>query len=57
MQDLVFYAIIYIAAIIPMFKLLPHFGFNALWGVLAIIPVGLVVLLWIMAMRVDQRDA
>ena len=42
--------------IIPLFKLLPAFGINALWSLAAIIPFGLVVLLWIMASRLDRLE-
>ncbi len=42
--------------VIPLFKLLPAFGINALWSLAAIIPFGLVVLLWIMASRLDELE-
>ena len=58
MGDFLLVYVIYLAlAVVPLLKLLPHFGFNALWALLAILPVGLLILLWVMAARVDGKDA
>ena len=45
-----------VLTVIPLFKLLPRFGINALWSLVAALPLGGVVLLWIMAARVDRLD-
>ena len=58
MADLLLIYAVYLAlAVMPLFKLLPHFGFNRLWALLAILPVGLLILLWVMAARVDGDTA
>ena len=41
--------------VIPMFKLLPTYDINPLWALVCVIPLGLIVLLWIMASRSDRR--
>ena len=41
---------------IPLFKLLPRFGINALWSLAAFVPFGIVVLLWVMAARADRLE-
>lgn len=40
--------------IVPLFKLLPKYGLNPWWAVVAILPVGLIILLWMMASRADE---
>ncbi len=44
------------ATIIPMFKLLPHFGINRNWALLGIIPIGTIALLWWMAMKLQELE-
>ncbi|WP_415920896.1 hypothetical protein [Tateyamaria sp. SN6-1] len=44
------------ATIIPMFKLLPHFGINQYWAFICIIPVGTIALLWFMAIRLQDLE-
>jgi hypothetical protein len=45
-----------VLTVIPLFKLLPRFGINALWSLAAVVPLGGVILLWVMAARVDRLD-
>ncbi len=40
--------------VVPLFKLLPRFGLNPWWSLAALFLPGLIVLLWIMASRVDD---
>ncbi len=40
--------------VVPLYQLLPHFNINPLWSVVAIVPIGLIILLWVMASRRDQ---
>lgn len=42
--------------IIPMLKLLPFFGINKYWAAAAIIPVGVVGLLWYMAINLQELE-
>jgi hypothetical protein len=45
-----------VLVIIPMLKLLPHFGVNKFWALACIIPLGVLVLLWIMAMKLQELE-
>lgn len=37
----------------PFWKLLPRYGIHKAWAFAAIVPIGLIALLWIMAFRED----
>lgn len=45
-----------IATVIPMLKLLPHFGINKFWAAACVIPLGVLVLLWVMAMKLQELE-
>ncbi len=45
-----------IATIIPMLKLLPHFGIEKFWAFVCVIPIGTLILLWIMAMKLQEME-
>lgn len=42
--------------IIPMFKLLPHFGINANWSFVCVLPIGTIALLWFMALKLQELE-
>jgi len=42
--------------IIPVFKLLPHFGINSYWAFVCVIPIGTIALLWFMAMKLQELE-
>ncbi|MEO0390772.1 MAG: hypothetical protein AAF218_07505 [Pseudomonadota bacterium] len=42
--------------IIPLYKLLPHFGLNAWWALVGIVPIGTIALLWIMALKLQELE-
>ncbi|MEL6620619.1 MAG: hypothetical protein AAFP16_17215 [Pseudomonadota bacterium] len=44
------------ATIIPMFKLLPHFGINQYWALVCIIPIGTIAMLWLMAIKLQELE-
>ena len=44
------------ATVIPLLKLLPHFGVNKNWAFAAIIPFGALVLLWVMAGKLQELE-
>ncbi|MFP7570798.1 hypothetical protein [Marivita sp. S2033] len=44
------------AAIIPLMKLLPHFGVNKNWAFVAFLPFAVVILLWVMAMKLQELE-
>ena len=54
-MELLFFLLLAALTIIPLWTLLPYFGINKLWSLAALIPLGLIVLLWIMAGRTRQR--
>ena len=37
--------------IVPMWKLTERAGYNPLWSLVCLIPLGLIVLLWVLAFR------
>ena len=47
---------IFVLTVIPLFKLLPTYGIHPFWSFAAVVPLGVVVLLWIMAARTDRRE-
>jgi hypothetical protein len=42
--------------VVPMLKLLPHFGIQKTWALLGIIPLGALVLIWWMAMKLQEME-
>jgi hypothetical protein len=42
--------------IIPMFKLLPHFGINQYWAFVCAVPIGTIALLWFMALKLQEME-
>ena len=48
--------IVTVLTIIPMLKLLPHFGIDKYWAAVCIIPVGALALLWWMAMKLQELE-
>lgn len=42
--------------VIPMLKLLPHFGIHKYWALIGIIPLGALALIWWMAMKLQELE-
>ena len=55
MEFLIWVAIA-VATVIPMLKLLPHFGVKSYWAYAGIVPLGALVLLWVMAMKLQELE-
>lgn len=55
-MEFLFWLAIAVATVIPFLKLLPHFGVKSYWAYAAIIPLGALVLLWVMAMKLQELD-
>ncbi len=55
-MDFIIWLVIAAASIIPMVKLLPHFGINQYWAAACVVPIGTIVLLWVMAMRLQELE-
>lgn len=56
-MEFLFYVAWVLLIAIPLFKLLPKYGMNALWSIFAVLPVGIIILLWIMAYKSDEENA
>ncbi|QBF31335.1 hypothetical protein [Thalassococcus sp. S3] len=41
---------------IPMLKLLPHFGVNKWWALACLVPIGVPILAWVMAMKLQELE-
>jgi hypothetical protein len=44
------------ATTIPMLKLLPHFGINKYWALACLVPIGVPILAWVMAMKLQELE-
>ncbi len=53
-MEVVIFLLLAAATVVPLFKLLPGFGMNPYWSLVIVIPLGLIVLLWVMAARMDR---
>lgn len=45
-----------VLTVIPMLKLLPHFGIRKYWAFAGVIPLGVLALLWLMAMKLNEVE-
>ncbi|SDE46639.1 hypothetical protein [Ruegeria marina] len=45
-----------VATIVPMLKLLPHFGIDKYWALVCVVPVGALGLLWWMAVKLQELE-
>lgn len=52
----IWFVAVAVASVIPMFKLLPHFGINQYWALLCIIPIGTIAMLWFMAIKLQELE-
>jgi hypothetical protein len=43
-------------SIIPMFKILPHFGINKYWALVCIVPIGTIAMLWWVATKIQELE-
>ncbi|MFD2738592.1 hypothetical protein ACFSUD_03320 [Sulfitobacter aestuarii] len=48
--------IVAVLTVIPMLKLLPHFGINKNWTFAGIIPLGGLALIWWMASKLQELE-
>lgn len=44
------------ATIVPMLKLLPHFGIHKYWAAACIVPLGALGLIWWMAIKLQELE-
>jgi hypothetical protein len=52
----ILYIILMALTIVPLLKLLPHFGINKYWALVAIIPLGLLGLIWWMSLKLQELE-
>ncbi|WP_186766245.1 hypothetical protein [Falsiphaeobacter marinintestinus] len=55
-MEMLIWLIVAAATIIPMLKLLPHFGINKYWAIGCVLPVITIVLIWMMAMKLQEME-
>lgn len=55
-MDVLIWLVIAALSVIPLFKLLPHFGIHKYWAFVAIVPIGAVAMLWWMAIRLQRLE-
>jgi hypothetical protein len=48
--------VVTVATIIPLMKLLPHFGVHKYWAFAAVIPIVPLILLWVMALKLQEME-
>ncbi len=53
---MIWYLISAVLTAIPLVKLLPHFGYKSYWAFAALIPFGPLVLLWLMAIKLNELE-
>lgn len=56
-MEFLFWLIFTVVTIIPMIKLLPHFGIEKYWAFACLIPFGVLALLWWMAMKLQELES
>ncbi len=55
-MEIIVWLAVTVATIIPLMKLLPHFGINKNWAFAAVFPIVTLVLLWVMASKLQERE-
>lgn len=45
-----------VLTVIPLLKLLPHFGINKYWALACIIPFGVLALIWWMSLKLQELE-
>jgi hypothetical protein len=53
-MELIIFLVMAAVTIIPLWTLLPKFDIHKWWSFAALIPLGLIVLLWVMAARSEN---
>ncbi len=55
-MEFLIWAAFVVLTVIPMLKLLPHFGINKNWAFACVISPAVLILLWVMAMRLQELE-
>lgn len=52
----IFWLVFTVLTVIPLLKLLPHFGINKYWALVCIIPLGALGLIWWMSIKLQELE-
>ncbi|MCU9838513.1 hypothetical protein OEZ49_12110 [Ruegeria sp. WL0004] len=55
-MEFLFWLVWTVATIVPMLKLLPHFGIDKYWALVCVVPIGAIALLWWMAVKLQELE-
>ena len=55
-MEFVIWIVLVVATVIPMMKLLPHFGYDSKWAFACVIPFAIIVLLWLMPTKLQELE-
>ena len=55
-MGMLLWLVVSVLTVIPMLKLLPHFGINKYWALVAIVPVGALALIWWMSIKLQELE-
>lgn len=55
-MEFIIWLVFTVLTVIPMLKLLPHFGIEKYWAAACVIPIGTLALLWYMAMKLQELE-
>lgn len=55
-MEFIIWLVFTVLTVIPMLKLLPHFGIHQYWALAAIIPLGALALVWWMSIKLQEME-
>ncbi len=55
-MQFVVWLVLTVITIIPMIKLLPHFGIDKWWALACVVPIGVVGLIWWMSIKLQELE-
>ncbi len=56
-MEFFFGALLVVLSVIPMLKILPHFGIEKWWALLCILfPLGMVILIWWISIKLQEME-
>ncbi len=55
-MEYTFWILFFVLTVIPMVQLLPHFSIHSGWAAVCVVPLGTVILLWMMAANLRKLE-
>jgi hypothetical protein len=55
-MEFLIWLLITVLTVVPLLKLLPHFGIHKYWALAGIIPMGALALLWWMSIKLQELE-